>query len=169
VQPLHPWHRDLLQNVAYKALTLTVMLPAAALLAWHFEACVDGAPWAMALFPLAVLLGFLVRFVFEWALAMLAFWVTDTSGLNDLYWTVGLFLSGRMAPLDLLPGWVQGIADALPFRWTVAFPAQLLLGRVTPAQALHGLGLQAVWLALGAAVVTVAWRRASARYSAVGA
>lgn len=169
VQPLHPWHRDLLQNVAYKAITLTVMLPTAALLAWQFEPRLDGEPWAMALFPMAVLLAFLLRFFFEWALALLAFWVTDTSGLNDLYWTVGLFLSGRMAPLGLLPGWAQGIAEVLPFRWTVAFPVELLCGRVTPAQALQGLGLQAVWLTLGAAVVTLAWRRASARYAAVGA
>ena len=169
VQPLHPWHRDVLQNVAYKVLTLAVMLPVAGLLAWYFEPRLEPPLWAALAFVLAVVGAFFVRFLFEWALALLAFWITDTSGLNNLYMGLGLVLTGQLAPLTLLPDWVVAVADVTPFRWMVAFPVELLLGLLTPAQALHGFLAQAVWILLGIGVIHLAWSRASSRYSAVGA
>ena len=51
----------------------------------------------------------------------------------------------------------------------VSFPVELLMGRLTPEAAAQGFGMLALWLAVGCGIVQLAWRRASARYSAVGA
>ncbi|HCL29033.1 MAG TPA: ABC transporter permease [Candidatus Latescibacteria bacterium] len=169
VQPLHPWHRDVLANVAYKVLALGVILPVAALLAWYFEPTLQPPLWAVAAFVPAVILAFFTRFLFEWALGLLAFWITDTSGLNNLYMAFILIFSGRLAPLDLLPPILQTIAAWSPFEWMVAFPVELLLGRLTPEQTMHGLAMQVLWIAIGFAVMQLTWVRASSRYSAVGA
>lgn len=169
VQPLHPWHRDVLQNVAYKFLTLAVLLPAAGALAWYFEPTLSPPGWAVLAAIPAVFLAFLTRFFFEWALGLLAFWITDTSGLNNMYMAVVLIFTGRLAPLSLLPEGMQTFAAISPFEWMISFPVELILGRLTQQQALHGFGMQVLWIAVGFAIVQLAWSRASARYSAVGA
>jgi ABC-2 type transport system permease protein len=56
----------------------------------------------------------------------------------------------------------------MPFRWTVAFPVELLLGRLTPLQALEGLGAQAAWLAAGLLLLRIVWRAGVRVYTAVG-
>jgi ABC-2 type transport system permease protein len=169
LQPLHPIHRDIIENVAYKFITLSVMLPAILLLTWLFEPSFGAPIWAVAAFVPALLMAFLVRFFVEWSLALSAFWITDTSGLNQMYVIAALFLTGQMAPLSLMPQWVQSVAGVLPFRWMVAFPVELLLGRLSPEQVFDGFLMQALWLGAGLAVLALTWSRAARRYSAVGA
>jgi ABC-2 type transport system permease protein len=80
-----------------------------------------------------------------------------------------LFLAGQIAPLTLFPHWIQVVADILPFRWMLGFPVELVLGRLTPAQALLGLAAQAVWVVLSLIAIRVVWRAGMRVYSAVGA
>lgn len=169
VQPLHPWHRDLLQNLAYKVITLVVLIPATLLLAWHFEPTLHPPLWAALVFLPALVLAFLTRFLFEWAAGLLAFWITDTSGLNNLYMAFMLIFAGRLAPLSLLPETLQTMAAWLPFQWMVAFPVELLMGRLSPDEAIHGIGMQLLWIVIGFGVMQIFWTRASKRYAAVGA
>ena len=169
LQPLHPIHRDLSQNVSYKLITLSVMLPASALLCWFFEPVFAAPGWSLLTFIPALVLAFAVRFLVEWTVALLAFWTTDTSGLNQVYFVALLFLSGNMAPLSLLPDWLRQVAHLLPFKWMVAFPVELVLGRLTISETLEGFAMQAVWLALSLAVLSLSWSRAVKRYAAVGA
>ena len=110
-----------------------------------------------------------MRFAIEWTVALLAFWVTDTAGLNNLYYGTGIFLTGKGAPLTLMPEWVQVAATISPFRWMVAFPVELLLGRVSQTEAMMGLAAQGLWLALALGILSVYWKRAVRIYSAVGA
>ena len=145
------------------------MLPAILLLTWLFEPSFGAPIWAVAAFVPALLMAFLVRFFVEWSLALSAFWITDTSGLNQMYVIAALFLTGQMAPLSLMPQWVQSVAGVLPFRWMVAFPVELLLGRLSPEQVFDGFLMQALWLGAGLAVLALTWSRAARRYSAVGA
>jgi ABC-2 type transport system permease protein len=71
--------------------------------------------------------------------------------------------------LGLFPHWLQQIASVLPFRWMLSFPVELVLGRLTPLQALEGLGAQVVWVILSLALIRFVWRAAVRVYSAVGA
>jgi ABC-2 type transport system permease protein len=116
-----------------------------------------------------LILAFLVRFLVEWTLAQAAFWTTRVSAINQVYFVLLLFLSGQIAPISLFPHPVQVIAYILPFRWMIGFPVELLLGRLTPLQALTGIGAQIVWLVLSLVLVRLAWRAGIRIYSAVGA
>jgi ABC-2 type transport system permease protein len=169
LRPVHPIHGDIADNLAYKAVMLVVLFPAAVVLSFLFRPQFDLEVWSTLLFLPALLLAFGLRFTFEWALALAAFWTTRTAAVNQTYFALNAFLSGRVAPIALLPGWLQAVAGGLPFYWMLAFPIELLLGRVAPADAMRGLVVQALWLGVTAAVLGLLWRTAVKRYSAVGA
>jgi ABC-2 type transport system permease protein len=169
LRPVHPIHSDVADNVAFKLITLPGILLAAGVLALTFPPAFHPPLWAWAAFLPALALAFVIRFLLEWTLALSAFWTTRVSAVNSGYFVLSLFLSGQIAPLALLPGWVKTIAAILPFRWSVAFPVELLLGRVSPLQALEGFAVQAAWLAASLLLLRVVWRAGVRVYSAVGA
>jgi ABC-2 type transport system permease protein len=145
------------------------MLIIAVVLGFVFRPAFHPVPWAMAAFVPVILLAFAVRFFVEWTLALAAFWTTRVSALNQMYFLLMLFFSGEIAPLELLPHSVRVIAFVLPFRWTIGFPTELLLGRLTPAQTLTGMAMQAAWLAASLVLMRFVWRAGLKVYSAVGA
>jgi ABC-2 type transport system permease protein len=169
LKPVHPIHSDIADNVSSKLITLPTMILIAAGLAVGFHVSISPAPWAVAVFIPVLLLAFLVRFLLEWTLAQAAFWTTRVNAINQTYFVLMLFLSGQFAPLTLLPHPIQVAAAILPFRWMIGFPVELLLGRLTPAQALTGLGAQVAWLLLGFVLLRLVWRAGVRNYSAVGA
>ncbi len=169
LRPVHPIHGDIADNIAYKLVMLVVMLPAAVVLALLFRPRFDIEPWAAALFVPALLLAFALRFLLEWSLALAAFWTTRVTAVNQTYFALHAFLSGRVAPMALLPSLVQTVAGVLPFYWMLAFPVELLLGRLTIEEAWRGLGTQALWVVLALGILSSLWRVAVKRYSAVGA
>jgi ABC-2 type transport system permease protein len=169
LRPIHPIHSDIADNLAYKLVMLVVLLPAAPVLAYLFEPRFDISWWAALLFVPALVLAFAIRFLFEWSLALAAFWTTRINAVNQTYFALHAFLSGRVAPMAVLPAFLQTIAVALPFYWMLAFPVELLLGRLTLDEAIRGLGIQLVWVGVAGAVLFALWRVAVKRYSAVGA
>ena len=169
LRPVHPIHGDIADNVAYKLVMMVVLIPALVILSLLFHPHFEIEPWAAALFVPALVLAFAVRFLFEWCLALAAFWTTRVSAVNQTYFALHAFLSGRVAPISMLPGLLPAIAAALPFYWMLAFPVEVLLGRLTLEEVLLGLGSQILW-ALGClGLLSVLWRSAVKRYSAVGA
>ncbi len=169
LRPLHPMHSDIVDNISSKLITLPIMLVIAAVLALIFRAGFSFSLWAGLMFIPALILAFAVRFLVEWTLALAAFWTTRVSAVNQGYYVAAIFLSGQVAPLGLLPLPVQWAASILPFRWMISFPVELLLGRITPGQALIGLAAQLVWLGIASVMVRIVWRAGLRIYSAVGA
>ena len=168
LKPIHPIHSDIADNIGYKTLTLCVLVPSAAVLCLLFKPTFDLEVINVFFFVFSLVLAYLLRFFVEWALSLVAFWTTRNEAVNQMYYFFGLFLSGRIAPLDLLPPWARAIADALPFKWSVAFPVELLLGRLDEAQITHGFLMQAFWVVVGFVIVKFVWRRGIRKYSAVG-
>ena len=169
LRPVHPIHADLAENISAKAITMPFMIVVAAVLAAIFRPTLSPQLWALAAAIPALLLGFLLRFLFEWTLAQAAFWTTRVSAINQSYFVLMLFLSGQVAPLSLFPPALQVLANILPFRWMLGFPVELILGRLTPPEALLGIGAQAAWVVIAFVLLRLIWRAGIRRYSAVGA
>ena len=168
MRPVHPIHADISDNLAYKLVMLFVMLPALVVLYFAFDPRLTSDPVSLVLFVPALAGGFFTRFLFEWALALAAFWTTRVTALNQIYFSLLMFLAGRVAPIALLPEALRALASHLPFYYMVGFPVDVALGRVPVREVVEGLGMQALWLALAAGTVALVWRRAVARFSAVG-
>lgn len=169
LRPLHPIHNDLAENITYKMLTFPFMFAAAAGLFLFFGPVLKTPAWSAALFVPALAMGFAMRFLLEWTLALSAFWTTRTQAVNTTYIVFAIFLSGRFTPLELLPGRIQSIARVLPFRLWISFPVELLLGRMTPEEATRNFAQQVVWIAVFFTLLQCVWHQGIKRYSAVGA
>lgn len=168
LKPIHPIHSDIADNLGYKVLTLMVYLPAVALLVWFFQPTWNFVGWALVA-ALPVLIGaFVMRFFLEWSLAMSAFWTTRVGAVNQVYFVLLLFFSGRLAPLELFPQPVQTLAAILPFRWFLAFPVELLLGRLSVQDVFSGIGVQLAWILIGFVLLRTIYRAGIRRYAAFG-
>jgi len=168
LRPIHPLHQDLADNLGYKLVMLALLAPVVAGLAWLFEPRFETQPWALAAFPLVLTLAFALRFLFEWWLALAAFWTTRVIAINQAYGEVLLFFAGRVAPNEFLPAPIEALGRWLPFRWMVAFPVELAIGRVEPRELAIGIAFQLGWLALVGLALRLGWHAAVRRFSAVG-
>lgn len=169
LRPVHPIHNDVAENLTFKLLTGTIVVPVAIFLVVAFGATFQTQPWQIAAFVVALGLAMPLRFLAEWTLGAAAFWITRTGAINQAYSVVMLFLSGFLAPLALFPPAIQAVAAVLPFRWMVAFPVEVALGRLAPDQVLAGFAAQLAWIAGLVLVMRVVWAAGTRRYSAVGA
>lgn len=169
LKPVHPIHSDIADNISAKMITVPLMVIVAAGLAIIFKPFAMIVPWAMAAFIPALLLAFMVRFLLEWTLALAAFWTTRTDAVTQMYSVMVLFFSGQFAPLELFPYPIRVLSAVLPFRWLIGFPVELVLGRLTPGEALTGLAAQAVWLGISLVLLRIVWRAGLRVYTAVGA
>lgn len=87
-----------------------------------------------------------------------AFIVEDISAFRWIYQKLAFILGGLLIPLDFYPGWLQGIAKALPFSSLLYGPARLFV-EPTPSGLAATMGMQILWIfALGAAL-TLFYRR----------
>jgi ABC-2 type transport system permease protein len=169
LKPVHPIHSDIADNISSKLITLPLMVLIALGLTALFHPFLAPPLWSVLVAIPVLMLAFAVRFLLEWTLAQSAFWTTRVTAINQIYFVLVLFLSGQIAPLTLFPAPIQVVAAILPFRWMIGFPVELLLGRLSPIEALTGLGAQALWLLIGFVLFRIVWRAGVRVYSAVGA
>jgi ABC-2 type transport system permease protein len=168
LRPIHPIVADIADNLAYKVLTLPLLGVASVGLVIAFRPLLAPPPWAVALAAPALLLAFVVRFLTTWIVALSAFWFVRSQAVIQAYLLLLLFLGGQAAPLGVLPVWAQAIAWVSPFRWMLAFPTELLIGRLGPSEAMTGLGMQLLWTAASLVLLRCCWRLSARRYTAVG-
>jgi len=168
LRPLHPLHYDVAYFAGWKLVVILLWLPIAAVLSAIFHPALHPRPLEIAVFCVAIWGAYLVRTMFQSCLGMLNFWTTRGGAVFDLYMTLELLLSGRLVPLKLMPGWVQMLANFLPFKWTFGFPIESLVGALSTQSLLLGLGAQALWICGGLVLFRFAWRGAITRFSAVG-
>jgi ABC-2 type transport system permease protein len=170
LRPVHPIHNDVCENTSYKLVGLVGIAPAAVALGIIFDADLsDTTIWAVLAFLPALVLAMVLRFVVEWCVALSAFWLTKVSAMNMVFFSLFTFLGGQFAPLTVLPGWMQTLAAWTPFPWTLSYPVEVMLGRRTGGDLALGYAAQLVWIAIAITLLTLLWRRAARRYSAVGA
>lgn len=79
-----------------------------------------------------------------------------------------MILSGYLVPLELFPGWLRALTDALPFRYAVGFPVELVIGMIGRGQALRQLAVQWAYVAGAGVVAMAAFRAGMRRFSAYG-
>lgn len=168
LRPLHPIHPDIASNITYKVFMLIVLIPTVIGLILIFDPIIQPPLWAALGFIPAVILAGALTFLLGWVVAMAAFWTVRIVAINQMYFLVMLFFSGSIAPLEVLPDFLQTISRLLPFQWAMAFPIELILGRLTQTEALIGFGAQIGWLIVTIAMLMFIWRHAVRRYSAVG-
>ena len=168
LRPMHPIHWDIAYFAGWKFVVILLWLPLAAFLSWVFKPTFDISPLEVLVFFLAIWGAYLIRTMLLSLLGMITFWTTRVSAIFELYFGLELILSGRLVPMTLMPGWVQSLSNYLPFKWTFFFPIEALVGTMTSQQLWMGVGMQVLWIIIGASLLNLAWRAAIKQFSAVG-
>ena len=119
---------------------------------------------ALALAVPSIALAVACNLLAQHAFAAMAFWIRDAGSAWFLYHKFVFLLGGMLIPLETLPGWLQGVAAALPFRAMAYAPARLASGNVEPVLLVE----QAVWLAALAVLAGWAFGAGERRLQVVG-
>lgn len=168
LRPLHPFHYDIARFVGWKITMMIYWAPIAALLSLAFRPSWSAPPLAAPVFVVAALNAFVIRSLYMWLIGLITFWTTRAGAVFDMAVMLEMFLSGRLLPVDLLPGWAVQVSALLPFRWVFAFPIETAIGRLDTAEMLLGLVMQLVWIAAGIGCLRLVWPAVVRRFSAVG-
>jgi len=168
LRPMPPIYDALASEVAAKVVFMTFALPLAAVLALLLRPSFDISPWRALAFVPALVMAWALRFCWGYWIALLSFWATRADALLSLQESLIFLIGGQVAPIALLPRVMQAAAVALPFRYMVAFPVEILNGQLTPTEVWAGLGLQAGWLFVALVLCRVLWRAGLKQYTAVG-
>ena len=176
LQPLDPGWRYVAAHLGEHLARLPFVIVLVAIALLLFPQAIeesDGSTWlpglpAVAGCVVAIYGAFALRFLMQYALAMLSFWFERVSSFDRLVMIPYYFLSGLMAPLEVFPEAVREVVLWTPFPYLIWFPARLLTGGagISP---LRGFLVVAFWIALLHAVGRVVWRRGLRHYSAMGA
>jgi len=118
-------------------------------------------------FPSLVMAG-AIQFLIAFALAMLAFWILEISTVVFILYSFEYFLSGKLFPLDTIPGTAGTLLRLLPFPYELYFPVAVLMEKITGEALVRGLCIQGTWVLLCYLLARGLWRAGIRRYEAVG-
>jgi ABC-2 type transport system permease protein len=169
LRPLHPFVHYATDNLAALPIRALLAFPIALLaFAWvgGGHVATDAAHWCIGLF--AIFGAWALTFAAMLAVGSLGLFWESSLSLYDLWLGLFFIFSGYLMPLSLFPGWLLGATWWMPFRYTLAFPVETMLGLESLDQSLRSLAAQWAWVASLLALALLLWRRGVARYSVFG-
>lgn len=177
LRPLHPFVALIASHVAAIPFRSLVAAPIAiVLLISSGASALTTEPLQLVLVAPSLALAWLLTFSVHYAIGSLAFFMTKTMALLNLYFGLFSLLSGYLLPLPLLPSFIGTIARWSPFRFMLSVPVELMTGRFEKG-VLHPLEPREIAVLvlgqLGWAIVLLVlalwiWKRGVKRFEAVG-
>ncbi len=165
MNPLWQWSADNLAAIPMRGI---VALPVVGILLWLARGQLAHDPVQWLLLGPALLGAWLLYFLVQAIIGTLALRFESASSLFDAWLGFSNILSGYLVPLDLFPRAVREISLALPFRFQLSYPIELMLGRWSRGEALELLAAQWAYVALFFVVTRIAWRSGLRHYAAYG-
>lgn len=102
---------------------------------------------ALGLFLVTLILGLLVLVSISMFIYISVFITMSPVGSLLMIGVAGDFLAGGIIPVPLMPGWLQRITYALPFRLAADLPFRVYSGNIPVSEAVIGIFTQIAWLA----------------------
>jgi ABC-2 type transport system permease protein len=139
------------------------------LIASHFGLwTLSSNPYLLFLCFCAVVLGFLINFFMGNIFTLMAFYNKNMDGMRTFYYNISSFLSGEYAPLIAFPLPVLFFIQLLPFRYTLSFPIEILLGRMTTYDITYGFTIGIVWLIILIVIYSIFYSHSIKKYAGEG-
>jgi ABC-2 type transport system permease protein len=170
LRPIHPFVAYAAEHMAAIPLRAVLALPMAVVLL----VATDGGrvvtdPVLVALVPLALAITWFITFLTNLLIGTLGLFLEKSIAVFEVWLGIYAVMSGYLVPLELMPAWVERLAHALPFRYMLGFPVELMIGMTTRAQALEALAIGGAY-AVGFGVLSaLVWRAGVRRFEAFGA
>lgn len=138
--------RNMATRISRAVLRCIPVSVVAALLPAPYGMQLPASLGAALLFPLSMLLGFLVLVAVSMLIYISAFYTLSSMGIRLLSASIMEFLAGGVLPLPFFPQWLQQIMYILPFGSMQNTPFLVYTGYLGLTEALQRIGLQLVWL-----------------------
>jgi ABC-2 type transport system permease protein len=169
LRPVHPFFAYAASHAAAIPFRSIVALPVAiALLISTGASALTTDPVQLALLVPSLALAWLATFALLFAIGALAFFLTQTMAIANMYFALFSLFSGYLMPLELLPGPIAAAAAWLPFRFMLSAPVELMTRSHTGRELAALLGGQLAWTAILLALALGLWRAGVKRFEAVG-
>jgi ABC-2 type transport system permease protein len=168
LKPIHPLVAYSAENLSALPLRAALSLPIAVITLLVVEpGTFPTAPARLAALLAALVGAWLINFFTMALVGTLAFFLESSTAVYELWLVAFMLLSGYMVPLELFPPWLRDASDALPFRYTLSFPVEVLIG-ISHGRTIHGLAVQWAYVAGTAAAALLGWRAGLKRFAAYG-
>ena len=125
-------------------------------------------PTLLLIAVFAFLLSYVLSFTLSMLIGSLAFLITETTGITNLYDVLIELFTGKLFPLAFFPILIQQILTVTPFKYLIAFPAEALLGQHDINGLMAGIGMQLLWILAVFTLYHLNWKRGIRKFSAVG-
>jgi len=157
-------------NLGWRAMRSLLAIPLFCALVLAFHRYIGGISniHFSAVFVLSVILGHFVSFCTAYMLGLLSLWLYEARSLFNFYYLPLLIFSGQIAPVALLPHRLQSAIVWTPWPYTLSFPTNILLGRVSQHDILTGLAFQVGWIAISCIIARCLFRGGVKRFTAFG-
>jgi ABC-2 type transport system permease protein len=142
---------------------LTALLPVYVVLFFFIDITLPASWLTWVYFLIAAILGFLIRYCIEMSFGLLAFFLVETGGIEDVFYFAMQLLSGSVIPLWFFPGWLKVIANYLPFQGIYYIPNSIFIGQIHGGDILLSIGSQIIWLIVCYLILRFIWYRASSK------
>lgn len=121
-------------------------------------------------FLFSVIIATFIYFCLLFIVSAVPFWAPELGwGAQFLVAVVVIeFLSGSLFPIDILPATLQKIVMALPFPYTIFFPVQVYLGKITGAAEIQGFIISIGWLVILYYFMRFVWSKGLKVYQSLG-
>lgn len=162
--------QQMADELGYKVMSMFVVLPSFFVLFLlvgdniHLPLSISN----IVLFTITVVLAFLLTFMFEFVLCMVAFY-TETAWWIFHIRLVTMFVFGGVTfPLTFFPQKVQQVLNFLPYKYFLFFPTQVLQGLYSSKEYIQSLIIMIVWIAVLYFLYKKMWQHGIKNFSAVG-
>ena len=105
-------------------------------------------------------------FTIQFAIGILAFWLSETWILRVIFNLITAFLAGSYFPLEIYPKWFQEVLSVLPFSYIQYYPVKIFMGETHLLP--KSIMMISLWLIPAILMTRYAWTRGLRRYTAAG-
>jgi len=168
LRPMPLFYADIGCDLAVKIVCMPFVVLVIAILGFIFGVDITFSLSMLPAAVLALLMGMAIRFILAHILALMAFYTQQSWALLSVNDTFIFLFSGQVAPIALFPSGLRNFVSFLPYRYMVAFPIEILMGKLTIEEMQHGFAIQIAWLALLIAVSFLVTKAGVKKYSATG-
>ncbi|MCL2050348.1 MAG: ABC-2 family transporter protein [Lachnospiraceae bacterium] len=117
---------------------------------------------------LFVFFAYILSFLINCIIGLLAFWLLEVNSLNTFVGMGVAILSGAIFPLDFITTNFGVLLKYLPFSYLAFIPTQVYLGKFSFTDVIHNIAICFSWIGLLIIVTKKLWENGIRRYSAFG-
>ena len=157
-------------NVGYSVLRFVLALPAFILGIFLVGDLwvLDFNPYTIFLSVLAMVLGFFMNFLLGNLFTFFAFFSKQVHGLRIFYFNVASVFSGELIPLVFMSYNMRFLSELLPFRYTLSFPIEILIGDLTGYDLRRGFLISTIWIVFLFVSYNFLYKKVVRKYEAEG-